>query len=120
MSRPSRSGFTIAELLVSLVVTSIGLLALAGADTLAWKRRMRADHRVHATLLARARIERLASLSCSSAVSGGAASDGNITERWSVVGQPAGPQLIEATVSWPSRSRAGRDSIQLAGSRWCE
>jgi prepilin-type N-terminal cleavage/methylation domain-containing protein len=115
-SRRARAGFTVVEMLVALVVAAVGLLALVGADTNAWRRRLQADRALRAAALARARVESLIASGCAS-TSGSIAHANGIAERWSATRR--GPLLLaDASAEWPTA--AGRDSVRLAGSRWCD
>ena len=114
--REARNGFTIVEMLVALVLAAVGLLALVGADTTAWRHRLHADRAVRATHLVRARVESLAAGPCSP-TSGTHAHPSGIAERWSATRH--GPLLLaDASADWPSV--AGRDSLRFSGSRWCD
>jgi prepilin-type N-terminal cleavage/methylation domain-containing protein len=113
---PLRPGFTVVELLVALVLAAVGLLALVGADTAAWHRRLHADRALRATALARARVESLAAAGCTT-TAGTATHPGDVVERWSTTRRDA-LLLTTAAADWPSLH--GRDSIRLDGSRWCD
>ncbi|HYD53539.1 MAG TPA: prepilin-type N-terminal cleavage/methylation domain-containing protein [Gemmatimonadaceae bacterium] len=109
-----RRGVTLVELLVALVVAAVGLLALSGSGTQSWRRRREADAAIHATALARLRVERLAA-SCATSTASIAHPDG--LAAWWRGARAGGALLIEAGVSWPTTR--GRDSVALHGSRWC-
>jgi len=80
----ARSGFTIVEVLVALVIISIGVLALASTAAVV-ARQMGASARLStAASLGQSRLERLASAASCSALRGGTATTGGIEERWSV------------------------------------
>jgi len=114
---PLRRGFTIVEVLVALVLAAVGMLALAGAETLAWRRNADADRAVRAGEVARNRVESIAGASCAAAASGSIAHADGIVERW-MVRRQGGALLIDVRADWPTAR--GGDSVALAGSRWCE
>lgn len=112
-----RRGFTIVEVLVALLLATVGLLAVAGAETLAWRRRAAADREVRASEVTRNRVESIAGGNCAAAAGGSNTRTDGIIERWSVTRQGRA-LLIDARADWPTAS--GGDSVTLAGSRWCE
>ena len=115
-SHGARGGFTIVEMLVALVLAAVGLLALVGADTTAWRHRLQADRAARAALLARVRVESLAAGECVP-TSGTLAHPSGIVERWDTIRR--GPLLLaDARTDWPVPG--GRDSLRLAGARWCD
>jgi Tfp pilus assembly protein PilV len=92
-----RSGITIAEAVVAVLVLSVGILALVGSAALT--NRMLADgrHSTRAGQVAAARIERLRQIAFSTAPActgadwrSGSAGGPGITETWQIV-DPVGP-----------------------------
>jgi prepilin-type N-terminal cleavage/methylation domain-containing protein len=79
----SRPAFTLVELLVSLVVLSTGVLALAGSARFVLRQATRSAMRSHAASLADARFELISAAGCVAA-SGGSRSVDGIEETWSV------------------------------------
>lgn len=79
----SRGGFTLIELMVSVVLLSVGVLALASTSGLVMRMMGGASQQVRAATIATSRFETLRSLQCSSIGSGAATTPG-ITERWAV------------------------------------
>lgn len=114
----SRAGVTLVEILVALVVAAVGVLALVGADTDAWRHHRRADSQVAGALLAHSRVEWLASLACNGTTSGTARWAGDVEERWTVSVGARDLRVFTAAATWPAT--AGRDSAIVEGSRWCE
>ena len=108
---PCRPGFTLVELIVSLVVLSTGILALVATAALLTRQAGDAAAREHAIALADARFERIAAAGCSSATAG-AATSGAVRETWSV--RRAGRTLV---VSDTLRWRAARQAASLAFER---
>ena len=58
-SAPIQSGFTLLEILVAMVVLSIGLLGLAGLMTTSMRDNLSASHRTQATWMAYDMIDRM-------------------------------------------------------------
>jgi Tfp pilus assembly protein PilE len=93
----SRSGFTIAEVMVALVVLTVGVLALVGSAALTSRMIGRGRHSTRAGQVAAARIERLRQVAfstlpaCTSAEwRSGSAGGPSLTESWQIL-DPAGP-----------------------------
>jgi hypothetical protein len=93
----SRSGLTIAETVVALVVLSVGVLALVGSAALASRMVGRGRHSTLAGQLAAARIERLHQIAFSTVPPcigaewrSDSAGDPGLTESWQIL-DPAGP-----------------------------
>jgi Tfp pilus assembly protein PilV len=101
--RRRRWAFSIFEVLVALVVVSVGLLGIAGAVGIS----MRA---ARAALLERAAVERaldrlslLSAAGCGAATSGSALAGAGLLERWTVSAPSGGAQMIDAGVEWVDR-----------------
>ncbi len=82
----SRLGFTLVELMVAVLVLSVGLLALVATSAVAT--RMLAEGR-RASRVAALAAQRMAMLSCTAV--GGAAADGPYTVTWTVSEVEGGP-----------------------------
>jgi prepilin-type N-terminal cleavage/methylation domain-containing protein len=103
----ARSGFTLVEVLVALVVLSIGILALTGSSALVTRMIGRGKVETHAAMAASRRVEmlRLAAHSttprCASLsfATGGPLSDDGFTQSWTV--DPAGKvRRVRVTVTY--------------------
>jgi prepilin-type N-terminal cleavage/methylation domain-containing protein len=81
-ARPE-GGFTIIEMLVAVVIFSVGLLALAGTSAMIVTSMSNTESRTVAAAVAESRFERIGSLACASRASGSAVTRG-ISETWSV------------------------------------
>ncbi len=110
--RHARAGTTLVELIIALVVITVGLLALAGAAAVV--ARETAAGRREATLaeLARTRLERLTSTPCELLVPGTTNADG-ITEHWAVGAGRNGTRRLLITVAAPAPGSAGRTVRRL-------
>jgi len=111
----TRPGFTIVEVLVALVILSIGVLALASTAALVARQMGTSARLSTAASLGQSRLERLASAASCSAVRGGAATTAGIEERWTVA--VAG---TVATVSDVVRMTPGAAPITFETAVRCE
>jgi type IV pilus modification protein PilV len=82
--RSRRDGFTIVELLVAMMIFSVGALAMAGTAARVITTLASAQSRTLAASIAANRFERMRGLPCSSLTSDSAVTRG-IRERWTVV-----------------------------------
>lgn len=82
MTRAER-GFTLAELMVAVVIFSIGLLALAGTASVIMATLTSTQSRTVAAGVAESRFERIRTTTCASRASGSATTRG-IAEAWTL------------------------------------
>jgi prepilin-type N-terminal cleavage/methylation domain-containing protein len=83
----ARSGFTLMELIVSVTVITVGLLALAGSSVGVLRQMRSGNQAALASAVAARRLETIRSMSCSSLASGTATTRG-LAEAWTI--NPAG------------------------------
>jgi prepilin-type N-terminal cleavage/methylation domain-containing protein len=113
--RARRAGFTIMELIVAIVILSIGLLGLAATSGIVMRLIGGGSHQTVAANVALARFEQLRSLSCGR-MTGGSAINRNVREAWSVtpVGPVATPRAMDVrlTITYETsmRQRGGSPS----------
>ena len=105
--RRRRAGFTIVEVLVAVMVLSIGVLGLAGAAAIVTRMMGSSEMQSDASTVASARFESLRGTRCPLAA--GSASGAGITERWSVsqLGN-AGYRMYEVVDSVRYQNRSGQ------------
>lgn len=102
-----RPAFTVVEVLVALVLLSVGLLGIAGNGAIAMRTTSAAARERRAVQRAADRIARLRSDGCSAARSGVRVdSVAALSERWSVGTPSGGAALVDAEVQWSSPSGA--------------
>jgi prepilin-type N-terminal cleavage/methylation domain-containing protein len=89
--RARRAGFTVLELIVAIVILSIGLLGLAATSGIVMRLIGGGTHQTVAANVALARFEQLRALSCGR-MTGGAAINRNVREVWTVT--PVGPVAV--------------------------
>jgi len=83
VSPRSERGFTLAELLVAVVIFSVGLLALAGTASVIMTTLTSTQSRTIAAGVAESRFERLRSTACANRAAGSATTRG-IAEAWTL------------------------------------
>jgi prepilin-type N-terminal cleavage/methylation domain-containing protein len=111
----SRSGFTVMELIVAIVILSVGLLGLAATSGVVMRLIGGGSHQTVAANVALARFETLRALSCGR-VAGGSASNRNVQEIWTVtpVGPVAAPRAmaVRLTINYHTSMRRGGSSAR--------
>ena len=80
MSR-ARSGFTVVEVMVAMLVLSLGVLAMVGTAALVQRQMGSAQQQSLAAFAAQTRFEQLRSINCQSIANGSAATR-TVTEAW--------------------------------------
>ena len=116
--RAARAGFSIVEVLVALVLLTVGLLAIAGGESLAVRMSVAASRERRAAQRAADRLALLTSQGCAVAQSGALVDpDSGFSERWSVAAPVNGATLLDAQVSWSAQR--GVRSMVLRGALLC-
>lgn len=87
--RRARRGFTIVEVMVAVLVMSVGILGLAGASAVVTRLLDRGDQQTAAAMTAQRRFERLRATRCP--LASGSATVSGVTEKWVVIGQVGSP-----------------------------
>jgi prepilin-type N-terminal cleavage/methylation domain-containing protein len=99
----ARGGFSLVELLVSVMVLSVGLLAITGASAVIARQVSGGARMSLAASLAQSRFEQLRALECGTLASGSNA-DRGISESWTVQHVPGGVDVAD-TISFASARR---------------
>ena len=111
-------GFSVVEVLVALMVVSVGLLAVAGSTALTLRTSLDATRRHAAAEQAASRVALLTAAGCDRAVGGSAASaDRQQSEHWIVGARVNGFVPVSDTVRWTSAR--GPRSFSLASAIAC-
>ena len=98
-----RTGFTVVEVLVALMLVSIGLLAVAGSTTLALRTTLDAARRRDAAQRIASRFAQLAGAGCALATAGAAADTSHaLSEQWYVAPRVNGLAMVTDSVRWMS------------------
>ena len=103
-----RSGFTLVELMVAMMVFVIGVLAVASSSTVVMTMVGGSQRRTIAAVVAESRFERLRSVSCAAHASGNTTTRG-VSEKWMVVPLAAADDV---TVQVTFASSGGRVTSQ--------
>jgi len=101
--RPShhRAGMTVVEVIVALMIVSIGLLGMAGSTALALRTAHDSTQRRSATQRIVSRHSQLSAVGCSAATSGFFTDSARaISESWSVALQVSGFAIVTDSVRW--------------------
>jgi type IV pilus assembly protein PilV len=113
-----RAGFSIVEVLVALVLVTVGLLGIAGNCALAIRVTAVAARERRAAQRATDRIAELTSQGCASARSGSSSDvSGQVSEQWTVGAVANGVALVDAQVRWAAPS--GTRSVALRSAMLC-
>jgi prepilin-type N-terminal cleavage/methylation domain-containing protein len=109
-----RQGFSIVEVIVAMMIVTVGLLGIAGSTTLALRTTLDATRRRDAIERAQSRLAQVAAAGCSQAESGTATDPARqVTERWSV--RPAGPfQHVTDSITWVRPGGSGNFTLSTA------
>ena len=94
-----RSGLTMVELMVALVIIGVGLLALSGSATLVTRLMGGGTRQALAATFAQSKIEELRSSPCATLASGSSTARG-ITTRWTISSITRGKDVV-ITVQYP-------------------
>lgn len=99
--RTGRSGFTIVELIVAMLMLTIGLLGLAGVGAVVLKQMKGGTYQTIAASIAQSRFEQLEGDPCATIV-GGSASVRGMTENWYVTALGLRAKTVYDTVTYAS------------------
>lgn len=111
------SGFTIVEVLVAVVVVTVGLLGVAGASAMALRASNAALRERDAVTRARTRLAILAAAGCAAASDGEVRRGGEIVEQWTVAPAMNRVRLVQARADWNDTGR--RRTLLLPGALLC-
>ena len=101
-ARARRDGFTLAEVILAMVILSVGLLALA-SGSMGVIRQMRSGNQAAvAAMVAQSRIEKMRSKTCT-AISTGSATTNRLSEKWTVTSINARLSAVAETVTYVPR-----------------
>ena len=109
-----RRGFSIVEVIVAMMIVTVGLLGIAGSTTLALRTALDATRRRDAMGRAQSRVAQLAAGGCTRATSGNAADPTRqFAEQWIVRG--GGPfKQVTDSVTWAGASGMGTFVLSTA------
>jgi prepilin-type N-terminal cleavage/methylation domain-containing protein len=114
----SRRGFTVVELIVALVLVTVGLLGVAGNCALAVRVSGASAPERRAVQRAADRVAILTSQGCASARGGSLVERvAELSERWTVAAASNGVVLVDAEVRWATPT--GRRAVLLRDAIVC-
>jgi Tfp pilus assembly protein PilV len=114
----ARTGFSIVEVLVALILVTVGLLGIAGNCALAVRVTGAAARERRAAQRASDRIAELTSQGCASARGGSSpAQSSGMSEQWTVGAVVNGVALVDARVIWATPT--GARSVLLRSATLC-
>lgn len=99
----ARRGFSLVELIVAMLLLSVGVLGLAGVSAYAMRQSNTAQQRNAATLVAESRMEELRSRACANITSGSATTN-NLAETWTVTATNSTTRTVTGRVIFNRRS----------------
>ncbi|HUF65467.1 MAG TPA: prepilin-type N-terminal cleavage/methylation domain-containing protein [Gemmatimonadaceae bacterium] len=105
-----RRGMSLVELIVGIVVLTIGMLGLAGVSTVVLRQMNGSSNQTLATTLAQSRFERFEARPCAS-ITGGTATTRGVTETWTVSAMGSRAKRVADTV----RFSGVRGSVSTVG-----
>ena len=103
----SRGGFTIVELVVSIIIITVGVLALATGSAGVAKQMRAGNQSSLAAVIAQSRLETIRSLGCSS-LSNGSATTRGMTEKWTITWITSRSRAVTESVTYTPRARASK------------
>ena len=112
----ARPALTIVEVLVALMLVSVGLMGIAGTSALSFRTVVDATRERRATQRVTLRLARLAAGGCAHP-SSGELREPDLIERWTVV-TGGGIALVDAGVDWQGRG-SQRHSLVLRSAFLC-
>jgi Tfp pilus assembly protein PilV len=111
----ARLGISVVEVLVALMLITVGLLGVAGSSALALRSALDATRQREAIRVAANRFALVASKGCGASVSGSSAdSVRQMTEWWSVASSRNGFATMRDSLQWMSGRGVRRLAIQSA------
>jgi prepilin-type N-terminal cleavage/methylation domain-containing protein len=113
----TRRGFTVVEVLVALVIVTVGMLGVAGASAVALRASSAAIRERSAVTRARTRLALLEAQGCASAAGGELQLAAGVVDRWTVGPPTSGVRLVEMRAEWDDTR--GRRYVLLQGALLC-
>lgn len=109
-----RSGFTIVEVIVAVMILGVGVIGLTGTAAVVMRQVNGGARHTLASNLGRARHERMAGAPCADAI-GGPVSNRNVTEQWTLTVHPTRrtARLIH-TMTFAVHNRSTRTMVDTA------
>lgn len=103
----ARGGFTIIELVVAIIIMTVGVLALATGSAGVAKQMRSGNQAALAAVIGQGRLETIRSLGCSS-LSNGTATTRGMTEKWTITWITSRARAVTESVTYVPRARVSR------------
>jgi prepilin-type N-terminal cleavage/methylation domain-containing protein len=103
----ARRGFTIIELVVAIIIITVGVLALATGSAGVAKQMRSGNQAALAAVVAQSRLETIRSLGCSN-LSNGTATTRGMTEKWTVAFISGRARAVTESVTYVPRATVSR------------
>ena len=101
----ARKAFTVVEVLVALIIVTVGLLGVAGASAMALRASSAALRERQAATGARTRLALLQAAGCAAAADGEMQLGSGLVQRWRVDGAVNGVRMVEVRTGWDDVGR---------------
>jgi type IV pilus assembly protein PilV len=116
--RRARGGLTVVEVLVALVIVSVGLLGMAGTMSLSLRSTTAASRELRALRAVERRLAVLSASTCGGASSGEEPASGTAPGlRWRVAETRRGVRMVEAVAQW--RDGTASRTLRLGSALLC-
>jgi prepilin-type N-terminal cleavage/methylation domain-containing protein len=103
----ARAGFTIIELVVAIIIMTVGVLALATGSAGVAKQMRAGNQSALAAVIAQSRMETVRSLGCTS-LSNGTSTTRGMTEKWNITWLSSRTRVVTESVTYVPRARVSR------------
>ena len=113
----ARDAFTVVEVLVALVIVTVGLLGVAGASATALRASNAALREQAAVARARTRLALLDAAGCGIAANGTQLLSTGLEDRWTVAAVTNGVRFVEVRMEWDDVGR--RKAVLLRSALLC-
>ncbi len=102
MELNGRSGFTIVEVIVAIVILTVGILGIVGATAKMTAMQSKGERLATAAFYAQSRMEQLRAAGCATAAGGTETLVGAYIMTWTVAAQAAGSRAVMVTTQYPT------------------
>ena len=102
MELNGRSGFTLVEVIVAIVILTVGILGIVGATAKMTALESRGERLATAAFYAQSRMEQLRATGCANAAAGNETLVGVYILTWTVAAEAAGSRAVMVAAEYPS------------------
>lgn len=106
MELNGRSGFTLVEIIVAIVILTVGILGIVGATAKMTALQSRGERLATAAFYAQSRMEQLRAAGCTLAASGNETLVGVYIMTWTVAAQVGGSRAVMVAAEYPTGTAA--------------